>query len=227
MSAAPAPIGVEILPVTPFRQNCSLIWCAATGKAALIDAGGEIERLLAAVERRGVRLEKLLVTHGHVDHASGVRTLADRLGLPIEGPHRDDRFWIEALPQAAAEYGFPPAQRFEPTRWLEGGDRVSLGALEFEVLHCPGHTPGHVVFFQRDTALAFVGDVLFAGSIGRSDFPRGNYADLVRSIRERLFPLGDAVRFVPGHGPMSSFGAERENNPFVSDRAVARAASRP
>jgi hydroxyacylglutathione hydrolase len=214
-------LNVEIHPVTPFQQNCSLVWCGASGQAALIDPGGEVERLLAAVQARGLQLAKILVTHGHLDHASGVHELQQRLGLPVEGPHEDDRFWIDGLPQAAAMYGFPPAQPFEPSRWLGDGDRVELGELVFDVLHCPGHTPGHVVFHHRPSQLAFVGDVLFAGSIGRTDFPRGNHADLIRSIRRRLFPLGDAVRFVPGHGPVSSLGEERRSNPFVSDAAVA------
>lgn len=207
----------EIIPVTPFEQNCSLVWDSQTRRGAFIDAGGEIERLLERAAHHGVTIEKLLVTHGHLDHASAVADLAEKLNVPIEGPQEDDRFWIEGLPQAAASFGFPPARSFEPTRWLHQGDRVTVGSLEFEVLHCPGHTPGHVVFYHAPSQLAFVGDVIFAGSIGRTDFPRGNHADLIRSIRERLFPLGDAVRFVPGHGPISSFGEERRSNPFVGD----------
>lgn len=210
----------EIIPVTAFEQNCSLVWDTATLRGALVDAGGEIEHLLARVQHHGVKLEKLLVTHGHLDHASGVRDLAERLELPIEGPHRDDLFWIEALPDHARRYGFPPARSFVPDRWLEQGDSVTVGTLRFDVIHCPGHTPGHVVFHHAPAQLAFVGDVLFQGAIGRTDFPRGNHADLIRSIRERLFPLGDAVQFVPGHGPMSTFGQERKNNPYVSDRAA-------
>jgi len=211
---------VEIIPVTAFEQNCSLVWDTETMKGALVDAGGDIEHLLARAAHHGVTLEKLLVTHGHLDHASGVQDLADRLGLPIEGPQREDDFWIQRLPQDAAAYGFPPARAFTPTRWLEQGDTVTLGSLSLDVLHCPGHTPGHVVFHHAPSKLAFVGDVLFQGSIGRTDFPRGNHADLIRAIRERLFPLGDDIRFVPGHGPMSSFGAERRSNPYVSDRTA-------
>lgn len=207
----------EIIPVTPFAQNCSLIWDTQTMRGALIDAGGEIERLLARAAHHGVTVEKLLVTHGHLDHASGVADLAEQLELPIEGPQEGDRFWIEGLPEAAARYGFPPARSFEPTRWLAHGDRVSVGSLELDVLHCPGHTPGHVVFHHAPSQLAFVGDVIFAGSIGRTNFPRGDHQALLDSIRQRLFPLGDAVRFVPGHGPISSFGEERRSNPFVAD----------
>jgi glyoxylase-like metal-dependent hydrolase (beta-lactamase superfamily II) len=210
----------EINPVTAFGQNCSLVWDSATMRGALVDAGGEVEHLLQRAAHHGVTLEKLLVTHGHLDHASGVQELAERLGLPIEGPHQDDLFWIEALPEHAKRYGFPPARSFVPDRWLNHGDKVSLGSLSFDVIHCPGHTPGHVVFHHAPSQLAFVGDVLFQGSIGRTDFPRGNHQDLIRSIRERLFPLGDDTRFVPGHGPMSSFGQERQTNPYVSDRAV-------
>jgi glyoxylase-like metal-dependent hydrolase (beta-lactamase superfamily II) len=210
----------EIIPVTAFQQNCSLVWDTATMRGALVDAGGEIEFLLQRAAHHGVTLEKLLVTHGHLDHASGVHELAGRLGLPIEGPHPDDLFWIEALPEHARRYGFPPAHSFVPDRWLGQGDTVSLGSLSLDVIHCPGHTPGHVVFHHAPSQLAFVGDVLFQGGVGRSDFPRGNHADLVRSIRERLFPLGDDTQFVPGHGPMSTFGAERATNPYVSDRAL-------
>jgi len=210
----------EIIPVTPFQQNCTLIWDASTMRGALIDAGGEIERLQARAQHHGVTLEKLLVTHGHLDHASGVADLAEQLTLPIEGPHRDDAFWIEGIAEAAQRYGFPPARPFTPTRWLEHGDTVTVGTLTLDVLHCPGHTPGHVVFVHAPSKVAFVGDVLFQGSIGRTDFPRGNHADLINAIRNRLFPLGDDIQFVPGHGAVSTFGAERRSNPYVSDRAV-------
>ncbi len=206
-----------IVPVTAFQQNCSLVW-DAHGRAALIDPGGDVPRLLAEVNRRGLTLTKILLTHAHLDHCAATAQLARERQLSVEGPGREDQFWIEALPAAAAQYGFPPAEPFEPDRWLEGGDTVSVGEETLEVLHCPGHTPGHVVFFHRPTRIAWVGDVLFAGSVGRTDFPRGDTQALIRSIRERLFPLGDDVRFVPGHGPMSSFGAERRTNPFVADR---------
>ncbi len=206
-----------IIPVTPFQQNCSLLWCTETMKGALVDPGGEIDRLVEAAGAQNVELERILVTHGHADHAGGVAALAERLGLPVEGPHEDDRFWIDALPEHCAQFGLEPSRAFTPDRWLHDGDTVSLGNVTLAVLHCPGHTPGHVVFFDSAERLAVVGDVLFAGSIGRTDFPRGNHADLINSIRGKLWPLGDDVTFIPGHGPMSTFGEERRSNPFVGD----------
>lgn len=215
-------IRAVIIPVTPFQQNCSLVWDEHSRRGAVIDPGGDLDRVLAEADGRGLTLEKILLTHAHLDHCAATLELARARALPIEGPQREDRFWIEALPELTAQFGFPPAQAFEPDRWLEHGDRVTVGGQNLEVLHCPGHTPGHVVFFHAAERCAWVGDVLFAGSIGRTDFPRGNHDTLIRSIRERLFPLGDDVRFVPGHGPMSTFGAERRNNPFVADRLFAR-----
>jgi glyoxylase-like metal-dependent hydrolase (beta-lactamase superfamily II) len=208
---------VRVIPVTPFQQNCTLLWCEDSGKGVVIDPGGDMDQIMAAVGEEGIELEKILVTHGHIDHAGGVAALMEQTGLPVEGPHRDDEFWIEGLPMQSQRFGFAHADRFTPTRWLEDGDRVTFGDQELEVLHCPGHTPGHVVFFHRPTGFAQVGDVLFNGAIGRTDFPRGDYNQLIRSIREKLFPLGDEVRFVPGHGPMSTFEHERQTNPFVSD----------
>lgn len=208
-----------MLPVTQFQQNCSLVWCPASGQGALIDPGGEPERLLELARRRGVRLERLLLTHGHVDHVGAASILASQLGIPIEGPHRDDAFLLDDLPGQCRLFGFPPSAPFHPQRWLKHGDTVQVGQLSLEVLHCPGHTPGHVVFHQPEARLAFVGDVLFRGSIGRTDFPRGDHDQLIHAIRHILFPLGDEVRFVPGHGPMSSFGQERRSNPFVGDEA--------
>jgi glyoxylase-like metal-dependent hydrolase (beta-lactamase superfamily II) len=214
---------VQVVPVTAFQQNCSVVWCERTRRAAVVDPGGDIERVLAVVVRNGLTLEKILLTHAHLDHAAATAELARRESLPIEGPHEGDLFWIEQMPAQAKMFGFPPSECFTPNRWLSQDDRVTVGEVEFEVRHCPGHTPGHVVFFQRDARFAIVGDVIFAGSVGRSDLPRGNGAQLVQSIRENLFPLGDDVTFLPGHGPTSTFGAERRNNPFVADRLFAAA----
>ncbi|WP_085314400.1 MBL fold metallo-hydrolase [Derxia lacustris] len=207
----------SIISVTAFQQNCSLIWDDTTKLGALVDAGGEADRLLDIARQKGITIEKLLVTHGHLDHCGAVAELADKLGVPVEGPHRGDDFWIDGLADSAKKWGFPPSRSFVPTRWLEDGDTVTVGSIELDVVHCPGHTPGHVVFLFKPGKLAWVGDVLFKGSIGRTDFPRGNHDDLIHSIRAKLFPLGDDIRFVPGHGPMSTFGAERADNPFVAD----------
>lgn len=210
-------IKFQIIPVTPFEQNCSLLWCDETLRGAVVDPGGDISRILSAVKKNDVVLEKILVTHGHIDHAGGVAELAQRLSLPIEGPQREDQFWIDGMPQQSRMFGFPDVRSFTPDRWLEQGDRVCFGNVEMDVLHCPGHTPGHVVFFNAPGRLAIVGDVLFKGSIGRTDFPKGNFEALMSSIRERLWPLGDDVEFISGHGPMSSLGYERRNNPFCGD----------
>ncbi len=207
-----------IVPVTAFAQNCSVIWCDRTGAGAVIDPGGDIDQILAAVRESGMRPEKILLTHAHIDHAGATAELARSLKLPIEGPHVGDKFWIDGLPEQARMFGLPASECFEPDRWLVDRDRVQVGEIEFEVRHCPGHTPGHVAFYSAADKLAFVGDVLFAGSIGRTDFPGGDYDTLIRAIRENLFPLGDDVRFVPGHGPMSTFGEERRSNPFAGDR---------
>lgn len=207
----------KIVPVTPFEQNCTLLWCTETHKAAVVDPGGDLDRILAAAEDEGVILEKVLITHAHIDHAGGTAELAKSAGLPIEGPHKDDNFWIQGLAMQAQMFGFPAPEVFTPDRWLEDGDTVTVGNETLEVLHTPGHTPGHVVFFHRGSKLAQVGDVLFNGSIGRTDFPKGDYNTLIHSIREKLFPLGDDVSFICGHGPMSTFGQERATNPFVSD----------
>jgi hydroxyacylglutathione hydrolase len=203
------------VPVTPFQQNCSIVWCDETKRAAIIDPGGDLPHLLAEVQRLGVTLEQIWLTHAHIDHAGATAQLAREQGLPIIGPHEGDQFWIDALPQQGAMFGFPPSERFTPTRWLHDGDTVSLGHCTLQVRHCPGHTPGHVVFFSPEARRAFVGDVLFAGSIGRTDFPGGNHQDLIDAITQRLWPLGDDVVFIPGHGPESSFGQERRTNPFV------------
>ncbi|MCM2313033.1 MAG: MBL fold metallo-hydrolase [Steroidobacteraceae bacterium] len=208
-------LNATIIPVTPFAQNCSVVWCDRSGSGAVIDPGGDLEQVLAAVRENGVRLEKILLTHAHIDHAGGTAELARSLQLPIEGPHRGDQFWIDQMPEQARMFGFPNGEKFTPDRWLDEGDRVMVGDVEFAVRHCPGHTPGHVVFHSAPDKVAFVGDVLFAGSIGRTDFPGGDYDTLIRAIRDKLLPLGDDVRFVPGHGPMSTFGEERRSNPFL------------
>ncbi len=208
----------QIIPVTHYQQNCTLLWCDETGDAALVDPGGDTARILAAVAATGVRLRKILLTHGHMDHIGGTAELVAQLQLPVIGPHPDDQFWIDLLPQQAQMMGFTPVAGFSPDQWLNHGDKVMLGKQELEVLHCPGHTPGHVIFYSRSAQLALVGDVLFKGSIGRTDFPRGNHAELINAIRTRVLPLGDEVRFIPGHGPMSTLGHERLTNPFVADK---------
>jgi len=217
-----APMQAVVTPVTAFEQNCTLLWCTRTGKGAFIDAGGDVDRLLGVAGKYGVTLEKLLVTHGHLDHCGATGEIAERFGIPIEGPHIDDKFWIDQLGTQGAQFGLPAARAFTPDRWLVDGDTVTVGDLTLNVRHCPGHTPGHVVFQHAGLHLAFVGDVLFAGSIGRTDFPRGDHGTLIQSIVTRLWPMGDDTRFVPGHGPMSSFGEERRSNPFVADRVLAR-----
>jgi len=207
----------QIIPVTAFEQNCTLLWCEDTRKAAVVDPGGDIARVLSSVQEKGLTLEKILLTHAHIDHAGGTAELAVRAGIPIEGPHQGDLFWIEGLPQQSQMFGFPPAEVFTPDRWLDDQDSVTVGEQTLQVLHCPGHTPGHVVFYHEESELALVGDVLFNGSIGRTDFPQGNHEQLISSIRDKLFPLGDNVTFIPGHGPVSTFGHERQTNPFVAD----------
>ena len=216
-ATTPAPqMRIGLVPVTPFQQNCSLLWCTQTMRGALVDPGGDLAKLKAAIAQTGITVEKLLVTHGHVDHCGMTGVLARDLGVPIEGPHADDAFWIEGLDTAATRMGLE-GHSFTPDRWLVHGDTVTVGNLVLDVVHCPGHTPGHVVFVHAPSRVAIVGDVLFAGSVGRTDFPRGNHQDLIDSITLRLFPLGDDITFVPGHGPTSTFGHERRTNPFVSD----------
>lgn len=210
-------IQCTIVPVTPYQQNCSVIKCETTGKAAIVDPGGDVDRILAAVENMGASVEKIILTHAHLDHCAASDVLRQQLEVPIEGPHKEDDFWLEKLPEWCQKAGFPHADAFLPDRWLDQGDVVTVGAQELQVFHCPGHTPGHVVFLYEPQKVAWVGDVLFQGSIGRTDFPRGNHEELVSSIRDTLFPLGDDITFIPGHGPTSTFGQERQTNPFVSD----------
>jgi len=216
------PLKAAIIPVTPLQQNCTLLWCTETMKGAFVDPGGDLDRLKAAAAQAGVMIEKILVTHGHIDHCGQAGLLADELGVPIEGPHEEDLFWISRLEEDGHRYGIN-GRPFTSDRYLVDGDTVTVGKLTFNVRHCPGHTPGHVIFHHPESKLAIVGDVLFQGSIGRTDFPRGNHQDLVDAITRKLWPMGDDTHFVPGHGPMSTFGHERATNPFVGDRVLAGA----
>jgi len=219
MTAKP-PLQAAIIPVTPLQQNCCLIWCTETMRGAFTDPGGDLTLLKGAAAKQGVTIEKLLITHGHLDHCGQAGILAQELGVPIEGPHEDDRFWIAQLDTDGQRYGMN-AQTFEPDRWLVDGDTVTVGNLTLDVIHCPGHTPGHVVFYHAPSHFAVVGDVLFQGSIGRTDFPKGNHQQLIDSITQKLWPLGSETAFVPGHGPMSTFGHERKTNGYVSDYLLA------
>lgn len=220
--SAESPIKAAVIPVTPLQQNSTLLWCTKTMRGAFVDPGGDLPLLKDTARQARVTIEKILVTHGHIDHCGGAGILAEELGVPIEGPHEEDRFWIERLAEDGARYGII-GQPFEPSRWLDDGDQVTVGELMLGVRHCPGHTPGHVVFHHSKSNLALVGDVLFRGSVGRWDFPRGDQLQLIQSITTRLWPMGDDTAFVPGHGPMSTFGHERATNPFVGDRALASA----
>lgn len=215
------PLRAAIIPVTPLQQNCTLLWCTETMLGAFVDPGGDLDRLKPAAAQAGVKIEKILLTHGHIDHCGQAGILAEELGVPIEGPHEDDLFWIARLEEDGQRYGIN-GKPFQSNRYLVDGDTVTVGKLTLNVRHCPGHTPGHVIFHHPESQLAMVGDVLFQGSIGRTDFPRGNHQQLLDSIRQRLWPMGDETRFVPGHGPMSTFGHERATNPFVADRVLQR-----
>jgi len=215
------PMKAAIVPVTPLQQNRTLLWCTETNKGAFVDPGGDLPKLKAAIKQTGVEIEKILLTHGHIDHCGEAGTLAKELGVPIEGPHEADRFWISRLEDDGRSYGIA-GRLFEPDRWLDDGDQVTVGNLVFDVIHCPGHTPGHVVFHHPESKLALVGDVLFQGSIGRTDFPMGNHQDLLDAITKKLWPLGGDTAFVPGHGPMSNFAHERQTNPFVGDAVMTK-----
>lgn len=209
-------------PVTHFAQNCSLLWCDVTMQAALVDPGGEAPRLLELARQQGVQVVKLLLTHGHIDHVGAAPELAAQLKVPIEGPHAADAFWLAQLPMQASMFGAPLTPAFTPDRWLDDGDTVTLGQETLHVRHCPGHTPGHVVFHHAASQHAWVGDVLFRGSIGRTDFPMGDLDTLLHSITTRLWPMGNDTEFIPGHGPNSTFGQERRSNPFVADAQLKR-----
>jgi hydroxyacylglutathione hydrolase len=216
------PLKAAIIPVTPLQQNSTLLWCTETMRGAFVDPGGDLDRLKDAAKQAGVTVEKILLTHGHIDHCGSAGILAGELGVPIEGPQEEDRFWIARLEDDGMRYGVP-GKPFEPDRWLEDGDTVTVGNLTLNVRHCPGHTPGHIVFHHPESKLALVGDVLFQGSVGRTDFPRGNTQQLLDSITQRLWPMGGDTHFVPGHGPMSTFAHERATNPFVGDRVLQKA----
>ena len=220
MNERSSPIGAAIVPVTPLQQNCTLLWCTKTMRGAFVDPGGDLHKLKAAATQAGVTIEKILLTHGHIDHCGSAGIFAEELGVAIEGPHEADLYWIAKLTEDGRRWGIP-GKPFTPARWLQDGDTVTVGELTFDVRHCPGHTPGHVVFHHAESKLAIVGDVLFKGSIGRWDFPMGNHQQLIDSITLRLWPMGGETAFIPGHGPMSTFAHERATNPLVGDRALA------
>jgi len=205
----------KIVPVTAFEQNCSILWCDKTKEAVVVDPGGDIPKILAAIQESDLNLTKIILTHAHIDHAGATAELSESYKLPIEGPQEEDKFWIDSLPQQSQMFGFPPVKVFTPTRWLNQGDSIKVGNEVLSVFHCPGHTPGHVVFYHAASKLAVVGDVLFQGSIGRTDFPKGDFDTLANSIRTQLWALPDEVKFIPGHGPMSTIGHEKATNPFV------------
>lgn len=209
------PIQIAVVPVTPLEQNCSIVWCTSTMKAAVIDPGGDLDRIEAAVKETGVTVEKILLTHGHLDHAGGAAELAERLKVKVEGPHRADQFILDEIPASARRFGVPGARAVTPDLYLDEGDALSIGELPFEILHIPGHTPGHLVYVYRPLGIAIVGDVLFRGSVGRTDFSYGDHDQLIDGIVAKLLPLGDGVVCLPGHGPMTSIGDEKATNPFL------------
>ncbi|MEZ9346244.1 MBL fold metallo-hydrolase [Vibrio splendidus] len=207
----------QVVPVTSFSQNCSIVWCDETMEGIVVDPGGDVQQLAAIIEELGVKVVNLVLTHGHLDHVGGTVPLAEILNVNIVGPHKADSFWLQGLENQSQMFGFPLCKAFEPNTWLEEGDKVTFGNQVIDVIHTPGHTPGHVVLFSEQARMAFVGDVLFNGAIGRTDFPQGDFNTLIASIKTKLWPLGSDVTFVPGHGPESTFGRERASNPFVAD----------
>jgi len=215
-SETKAKAGAIIVPVTLFQQNCTILWDEATRQAVVIDPGGDVPAILAAIEQNAVKVEKIWLTHGHIDHVGGAAELRDALQVPIEGPHRSDKFLLDNVVMSGMQFGMLDVRDFAPDRWLEEGERVQIGSLSFDILHCPGHSPGSIVFFNNELRFAHVGDVLFNGSVGRTDLPGGNHETLIKSIKTKLLPLGDDVGFICGHGPGSSIGQERLNNPFIT-----------
>lgn len=209
------PIQIIVIPVTAFQQNCSVIFDRETKAGAVIDPGGDVDRILAALEEHGVKVEKIVLTHGHIDHVGGAADLAERLSVPVLGPHEADRPLLERVEQQAREFGVADVRSVEPDTWLSEGDDLTMAGRSFQILHCPGHAPGHLVFFDPELRFAISGDVLFAGSVGRTDLPGGNHETLIASIRDKMLPLGDDVTFLPGHGPASTIGYERRTNPYL------------
>ena len=211
------PIQISVVPVTPFAQNCSIVLCTATKRAAVVDPGGDVAHIREAVGSLGAEVEKVLLTHGHIDHAGGAAELAEALGVPIEGPQIEDEFLLQGLADQGRMFGLSASRDVTPDRYLAEGDEIGVGELRFSVLHVPGHTPGHIVFVHQAARIALVGDTVFAGSIGRTDFPYGDHAALIAGIKSKLLPLGDDMAFLPGHGPASTMGAERRTNPFLQE----------
>lgn len=215
-SETKAKAGAAIIPVTLFQQNCTLLWCEATKRAVVFDPGGDVPDILTAIEQAGVTVEQIWLTHGHIDHVGGAAELREALKVPIAGPHSADKFLLDHVVESGANFGMTGVRNFAPDRWLDEGEQVSVGELTFDIFHCPGHSPGSVVFFNKEMRFAHVGDVLFNGSVGRTDLPGGSHATLIQSITDKLLPLGDDVQFICGHGPGSTFGHERQSNPFLN-----------
>jgi hydroxyacylglutathione hydrolase len=213
-------LNAVIVPVTAFQQNCTILFDAETKLGVVVDPGGDVPRIQEALQKYGIQVEALWLTHGHIDHAGGAMELKELLGVPLIGPHEADLPLLQNIETQAQRFGVAESVRnCTPDRFLTEGETVSFGDHVFEVLHCPGHAPGHVVFFDRDAQFAHVGDVLFAGSVGRTDLPGGDHATLIASIKNKLLPLGDDIGFICGHGPGGRFGDERRNNPFLTGQA--------